>query len=426
MTEHITRIPIGNGVTFHGIGASRFKTGRLTAAMLLPLSAETASANAILPYLLRRSCRKYPTFRKLNEKLSSLYGASLQAQVYKLGEVQVLAVSAVGLDGRYALEREDVAGELAELLCSILFEPAFENGRFRREDIDQEKRQLIEKIDSEFNDKRIYAQTRCVELMCRDEAFGVDRFGAREQAEALTGEEIFSAWRRALSGARMELMMVGGSDPERAAEGFQKAFAQVSREEILPCGTQIITKADKVKEFHDTMDVAQAKLVMGFRTGTAAPGGDVTAMQLMSALFGGTPHSKLFLNVREKLSLCYYCSSSYDRHKGIMMVQSGVEQKNIEKAREEILRQLQAVKDGDFSDEDLEAAKMSVANSFRSMSDYLSGLEAWYLSQTFEKTALTPEQSAEAVGGVAKEQIVKAARTVSLDTVYRLTGKEEA
>ena len=194
----------------------------------------------------------------------------------------------------------------------------------------------------------------------------------------------------------------------------------MSRKEILPCGTQIIAKADRVKEFHDVMDVAQTKLVMGFRTGIAVPGGDVTAMRLMSALFGGTPHSKLFLNVREKLSLCYYCSSSYDRHKGIVMVQSGVEQKNIEKAREEILRQLQAVQEGDFSAEDLDAAKMSVANSFRTMSDYLGGLEAWYLSQAFEKTVLTPEQSAEAVGGVTKEQVVKAAQTVSLDTVYQL------
>ena len=177
MTKNITRIPICDGVTFHSIGEKRFKTGRLTAAMLLPLSAETASANAVLPYLLRRSCRRYPTFRALNEKLSSLYGASLQAQVYKLGEVQVLAVSAVGLDDRYALEKEEVAGELTELLCSILFDPAFENGQFRQEDIDQEKRQLIEQIDSEFNDKRIYAQIRCEELMCRAEAFGVGRFG---------------------------------------------------------------------------------------------------------------------------------------------------------------------------------------------------------------------------------------------------------
>lgn len=426
MTKNFTRIPICDGVTFHSIGEKRFKTGRLTAAMLLPLSAETASANAVLPYLLRRSCRRYPTFRALNEKLSSLYGASLQAQVYKLGEVQVLAVSAVGLDDRYALEKEEVAGELAELLCSILFDPAFENGQFRQEDIDQEKRQLIEQIDSEFNDKRIYAQIRCEELMCRDEAFGVGRFGTKKQVEALTGGEIYSAWRRALSSARMELMMVGGSDPQKAVEGFQKAFVQVSRKEILPCGTQIIAKADRVKEFHDVMDVAQTKLVMGFRTGIAVPGGDVTAMRLMSALFGGTPHSKLFLNVREKLSLCYYCSSSYDRHKGIVMVQSGVEQKNIEKAREEILRQLQAVQEGDFSAEDLDAAKMSVANSFRTMSDYLGGLEAWYLSQAFEKTVLTPEQSAEAVGGVTKEQVVKAAQTVSLDTVYQLTGKEEA
>lgn len=426
MTKHITQIPICGGVTFHNIGEQRFKTGRLTAAMLLPLSAKTASANAILPYLLRRSCREYPTFRTLNEKLSSLYGASLQAQVYKLGEAQVLAVSAVGLDDRYTLENESVSGELAELLCSILFDPAFEDDQFRQEDIDQEKRQLMEQIDSEFNDKRIYAQTRCEELMCQGEAFGVSRFGTKEQVEALTGGEIYSAWRRALSSARIELMMVGGSDPQKAVEGFQKAFSQVARKEILPCGTQVISKADRIKEFHDVMDVAQSKLVMGFRSGVAVPDDGVMAMRLMSALFGGTPHSKLFLNVREKLSLCYYCSSSYDRHKGILMVQSGVEQKNIEKAREEILRQLQAVKDGDFSGEDLDAAKMSVANSFRTMSDYLGGLEFWYLGQAFEKNVLTPEQNAETVSKITKEQVIQAAQTVSLDTVYQLTGKEEA
>lgn len=426
MTKQMTQVPICDGVTFHNIGEQRFKTGRLTAAMLLPLSAETASANGILPYLLRRSCREYPSFRKLNEKLSSLYGASLQAEVYKLGEAQVLAVSAAGLDDRYTLEKESVSGQLAELLCSILFEPAFENGRFRQEDIDQEKRQLMEEIDSEFNDKRVYAKNRCEELMCGGEAFGVGRFGTKEQVEALTGEEIYAAWRRALSQARIELMMVGGSDPQKAIDGFQKAFAKIDRQEILPCNTQVVPKAERVREFHDVMEVAQSKLVMGFRSSIAVPGDDVMAMRVMCALLGGTPHSKLFLNVREKLSLCYYCSSSYDRNKGVMLIQSGVEQKNIEKAREEILRQLQAVKDGDFTEEDLDATKMSVSNSFRTMSDYLGGLEYWYLSQAFDKNVLTPEQSAEEAEKVTKEQVVKAAQTVTLDTVYQLTGKEEA
>lgn len=426
MAEQIRQTPVCGGVTFQNIQERRFKTGRLTAAMLLPLSAKTAAANGILPYLLRRSCRRYPTFRTLNEKLSSLYGASLQAEVYKMGEVQVLSVSAVGLDDRYALEGESVSGELAELLCQVLFEPAFEDGSFRQEDIRQEKRQLIDKLDSEFNDKITYARRRCQELMCENEAFGVGRFGAREQVERLTADDIYAGWQRVLSGAEIRLIMAGGSEPGQALEGFQKAFAQVSRQEVLPCHTQVIPKADTVREFEDAMDVAQAKLVLGFRTGVAEPGDEVMAMRLMSALFGGTPHSKLFLNVREKLSLCYYCSSRYDRHKGIMLVQSGVEQKNMEKAKEEILRQLQAVKDGDFTDEELAAAKMSVANSFRSMSDSLRGMEGWYLGQTFSKTVRTPEESALAVGGISREQVIKAAQSVSLDTVYRLKGKEEA
>ena len=240
--------------------------------MVLPLSAETASANAVLPYLLRRSCRRYPTFRALNEKLSSLStGLPFRPRCISWGRLQVLAVSAVGLDDRYALEKEEVAGELAELLCSILFDPAFENGQFRQEDIDQEKRQLIEQTDSEFNDKRIYAHL-LRRIDAGYEAFGVGRFGTKKQVEALTGVDLF----RLAPGLVQRPNGIddgGGSDPQKAVEGFQKAFAQVSRKEILPCATQIIAKADRVKEFHDVMDVAQAKLVMGFRTGIAVPAG---------------------------------------------------------------------------------------------------------------------------------------------------------
>ena len=164
---------------------------------------------------------------------------------------------------------------------------------------------------------------------------------------------------------------------------------------------------------------------MLFRSGTASPDEDVMATRLMTALYGGTPHSKLFLNVREKMSLCYYCSSQYDRYKGIIMVGSGVEQQNIEKARKEILHQLEEVQNGNFDDNDLESAKMSVANSFRSVADYLGGLEYWYLCQTLEGAMCTPEQSAENITKVTRQQVIDAAKKVTLDTVYTLTGQEE-
>jgi predicted Zn-dependent peptidase len=421
----INRQQICEGVHFSSVPDSRFKTGRITAAFLLPLTGETAAANAILPYLLCRSCREYPDFTALNRKLSELYGAALYADVHKVGEVQMLCLSAVGIDDRYALDNQSVSRELTSLLCSVLFDPALENGVFRSEDIKQEKRQLIERIDAEYNDKRSYAKMRCEELMCQEEAFGVSVYGKREQVEQLTAQEIVDAWRRALRCARIELIMLGNSDPKQAKEVFSQAFSRIEREQPAKCSTEVVRSADEVHEYNDSMDVAQAKLVIGFRAGTASPDEDVMATRLMTALYGGTPHSKLFLNVREKMSLCYYCSSQYDRYKGIIMVGSGVEQQNIEKARKEILHQLEEVQNGNFDDNDLESAKMSVANSFRSVADYLGGLEYWYLCQTLEGAMCTPEQSAENITKVTRQQVIDAAKKVTLDTVYTLTGQEE-
>lgn len=421
----INRQQICNGVHFSSVPDSRFKTGRITAALMLPLKRETAAANAILPYLLCRSCREYPDFTALNQKLSELYGASLYADVHKVGEVQMLCLSAVGIDDRYALDNQSVSRELTSLLCSVLFDPALENGVFRNEDIQQEKRQLIERIDAEYNDKRSYAKIRCEELMCEGEAFGVNVYGKREEVEQLSAQDIYNAWQRALRCARVELIMLGNSDPEQAREVFEQAFSQVKRENTADCTTEVVRSAQKVSEHNDSMEVAQSKLVMGFRVGIASPDEEVPAARLMTALYGGTPHSKLFLNVREKMSLCYYCSSRYDRYKGIILVESGVEQKNIDKAREEILRQLEQVQQGKFEDSELESAKMSAANSFRSVEDYLSGLEYWYLCQTLEGALYTPAESAENIVNVTRQQVIEAASRVTLDTVYTLTGKEE-
>ena len=419
------RQTICDGVHFSSIRDDRFKTGRISATLLLPLCEDTAAANSILPFILRRSCRDYPDFTALNEKLSELYGAALRADVRKIGEVQALTISAVGIDDRYSLDGQSISAQLAQLLCNILFYPALSQGSFRKEDIEQERRQLIEQIDSEYNDKRIYAKMRCEQLMCEKEAFGVNRFGTREQVERLTASDVYDTWQRVLKTARVELMMLGNSDPAHACKGFESAFRNVQRERAGNCATEVIRTAQKVKEYNDSMEVAQAKLVLGLRAGVAVPDKDVMATRLMTALYGGTPHSKLFLNVREKMSLCYYCSSRYDRNKGIILVESGVEQLNIEKARAEIIRQLEEVQAGKFDDSELSAAKMSVANSFRTVSDFLSGLENWYINQIFDQKVSAPAESVQAVHAVTREEVIAAAKKVTLDTVYTLTAKEE-
>lgn len=416
---------ICNGVNFRSIKDTRFKTMRISVNFMLPIKKETAAANALLPFLLSRASREYPDFTKLGERLAELYGAELNADVQKLGESQVLAISAIGLADRFALNGENISMELAKLLCSIIFDPPFENGLFPQEGVDQEKRQTVEMIDSEYNDKRIYAKQRCEQIMCANEAFGISRYGSKEDILRIERPNLTTAWKYMLENARIEIMVLGNCNPDPIYQGFCDAFKQLNRVNVAECKTQVIKSAVKVNDVTEKLDVAQSKLVLGFRAGTAVPEENVSAAKLMTALFGGTPHSKLFLNVREKLSLCYYCSARFDSNKGVMFVESGVETQNIEKAKKEILFQLDEIKKGSFTDEELNSAKMSMCNSYRTIGDYLGGLESWYVSQTFGRKILTPEEAAAEINAVTREQLVDVADNVVLDTVYRLVGSEE-
>lgn len=421
MTE-IVKEKISDGVSFNFISDNRFKTGRITASLFLPISLKTASANALAASLITRSCKKYPDFTSLARRLDELYGAALYSNVRKLGEIQALTFTVAGIDDKYALENMKISAELTDLLCSSLFDPNIENGSFIESELVGERRQIIEEIDSEFNEKRLYALKRCIEIMCEKEPFSVNRVGTKESLSALSGEDVYKAWIHALKSAKIELYMLGDTDPKNALDVFKTAFGDKSRE--IGLSTTIIKKADEVKRITERQDVTQSKLVMGFRTPYAEPYTDTAAAILMSAVLGGTPSSKLFTNVREKMSLCYYCAARYNSSKGIMLIDSGVETENIEKTEKAVIEQLKAMQAGDITDEEISAAKLALRNKYITSLDSLASIENFYLSQTFNREILSPEQTAEEIFAVTKEQIIEAANAVSLDTVYVLTGKE--
>ncbi len=414
-----------DGVNFRSIKDTKFKTVRMSVNFMLPIQKSTAASNALLPFLLSRASREYPDFTKLGERLAELYGASINADVQKLGDVQLLSLSASGIADRYSLSGESISTELSKLLCSIIFDPPFEKGLFPQDGFDQEKRQTLELIDSEYNDKRTYAKQRCEEIMCAGEPYGINRYGSKDAINNLKREELSDAWQYLIKNAKIEIMVLGDCDPTLVFEGFYNAFKNLNKTSTVACPTKNIKKADKVKDIVEKMDVAQSKLVLGFRTSAAIPDAEVEAVKLMIALFGGTPSSKLFLNVREKLSLCYYCSAQYNSMKGMMLVQSGVETKNVDRAKQEILFQLDEIRKGNFNEDEVNAAKLSICNSYRSVSDSLGSLEVWYLSQTFANQIKRPEEAAAIINAVTRQEIIDAANHVTLDTVYRLIGSGE-
>ncbi len=420
--NNTVRERLADGVMFSAVRDSRFKTMKLSANLIVPLSAETAAANALIGGVLSRSCKAYPDFTALSRKLSSLYGAELNMAVRKAGDNQVLTLSASGLDDRYTLEGESVAKELSQLLCGVIFEPNLKDGAFVPEEVEQERRQLLDLIDSEFNEKRIYANAQLVKHMCANEVFGIKRYGTAEKIKEATPQSLYAAWQALLRTAVFEIMYIGDSAPDKATEVFRSAFAHIDRAPVST-QTEVIRAAGEPKHITEELNVAQAKLVMGLRAGTALPDKEIYATMLMCAILGGTANSKLFCNVREKQSLCYYCAARYDKYKGIVVIDSGVEGENVEKLEKGIMKEIEDMKNGVISDFEIESTKMAVINAYQGSNDTVGGIEAWYASQLLEDGFKTIEEAAALLNAITKEEIVAAAQRLQLDTVYVLKNK---
>ncbi len=416
------RREICEGVAFNSIADDRFKIGRLSVTLVVPLNRQTAAANALLSSVLTRSCQAYPDMTALNKRLNELYGAALYAVVRKIGEFQIITLTASGLEDRFALHGESVSSELADLLCNILFEPNLTAGHFVPEDVEQERRQLLEDIDAEYNDKRFYAINRCIEIMCRDELFSISRYGGREEVAALTQEQLVAAWKELLDKAKVEIYMQGRADPSKALERFTAFFG--SRPRRLIGSTKHISEVKEVRHIVETDEITQSKLVLGYRFAYPVTNRQRVTAMLLSAVLGGTPTSKLFANVREKQSLCYYCACANDNEKALLIVDSGVEVSNIQKTEEAILEQVELLQDGKITEEELVSAKLAVKNAYLSAMDNLPSIQAFYLQSILRSERLSPDEAAELAETITKEEIVDMAASLRLDTVFSLVGNE--
>ena len=426
----VIREELAPGVALTAIQTDKFKSASLTATFLTPLSAQTASANALVPYVLRRGCQPWPTMGEVSIRLEELYGGALEPVVRKKGETQCLSLIGSFLDDAYTLEGEPVLERAAELLTALILEPVTQQGAFKEEYVAGERENLIQAIRSQMNDKRSYATLRLTQEMCREEAYGVDRLGSERDATAITPQSAWTAYENLLATAQVELHYCGSADIDRV----KKALAPLvdglkSRrgEELAQLDCQVLANAtgDAPRQVVEHLDVTQGKLTMGFRAGGACVWREsYPALLVFSALYGGTATSKLFLNVREKLSLCYYASSAVEPIKGIVVVSSGVEFDKMQQAQDEILAQLEAVKTGDFTDEDLTSAKQAVINSYQSALDSRSQLEQYWLGAAVTGVEEPPEELIKRLEKVTAQDVSHLAQGLELDTVYCLMGKE--
>ncbi len=419
------QIEIADGVSFVGIDAKQFKTNNISMCFALDLKEETVSANAVLVSLLARKCEKYNTLTSFNRKLANLYGAVASGVTIKQGASQVLRLGIKCLDDRFSLDGESISLECAKLLCDMAFSPCMENGSFLEADVEAEKRIIIQRIEAEENEKRKYAMNRAEEIMFSGEPYGIGRLGTKEQVAALCVEDINEAWRRVLSTAKIMIASVGSLDGEEFCNFIKPRLAEIDRNYTPLKKPVLVPFANSVKEEMERQDVKQGKLVLGFRVNMEYDDDLTVAMRCFADIFGGGPYSKLFVNVREKLSLCYYCSARYNRTNSAVMVQSGCNEENMDKAVKEILNQLEKIKSGDF-DEEFSASKIAISDFLGSVKDDPETMSLWYQTQIIDDSIRSPEDDIKIHNAVTKEQILKCASLVSLDTVYKLSSPEEA
>ncbi|MCI8479176.1 MAG: insulinase family protein [Oscillospiraceae bacterium] len=425
---NVTRMELFSGVHLTAVHTKKFKSSLIGVELLTPIRAETASANALVPMVLRRGTKRCPDMESLSTALDDLYGGWIEPAVRKKGETQCIGFTGSFLDDAYTMDGSQILEPAAMLFGELLLHPAQAGEGFVPAYVEGERGNLIDRIRAQINEKRQYALNRVTAEMCSGEPFGVDKLGSEAQAAALDGRALWDRYQALLSQAAIEIYFCGSAAPERVKKAFLSALEGLPKTEARfqpsPCTQKAASVPPKLVE--EALDVTQGKLTMGLRTdGITVQDPEYPALALCTAVFGGTTTSKLFLNVRERLSLCYYASAQLEKLKGVMLVSSGVEFDKVEEAKAEILAQLEHCKRGQIEDWELEGARRSLVSTLYTTLDSQSRLEDYWLAQIVAGLAETPEALAARIEGVTKEQVIAAAQRLSLDTVYFLKGKED-
>ena len=415
------RTQLAENIGFTAVRDEKFNSSLLMIRFITEHSETSASANVLGISCLTATNSRYPTISALSSRLNELYGASLGSSAGKVGNVQILRLYSSWINNRYAYDGEDMQREMAELICGCLFSPNAQNGGFDEESFRILKNDLLDRIDGETNYKYGYAVSKALGIAFRGEPAAYPVIGKRRDAEAVTPQSALAAYHKLLETAQIEISFVSSEGHEVIVEILKKHFSGIkrnSRSYALRCKSPVKEQPETV--FRE-MDVNQCNMIMVFKSDCD----DYYALSMMNILFGDASFSKLFLNVREKLSLCYFCSSSLFFSKNAVLVGCGTDRDKVEQARDEILHQLDEMCRGNISDKEINDTFMSVSNTIRSAGDTLSSYSNWFFDRIFYDHPHDPAEYIEEFRKVTKERIVQAACSLKLDTFYCLAGKEE-
>jgi predicted Zn-dependent peptidase len=386
------------------------------------MDAAQSHLNALLPSVMLRATVPHPDLRAITHHLDDLYGASIGPLVRRLGDRQTTGFYLSFLDDRFAMEGDHVAAGMTAFLEEVLTQSPITDGGFLPELVESEKKNLISTIESELNNKGAYAMGRLLKNICKTDSFGIPRLGEKEDVAAITPQTLYEHYLRIRRESPIEIFYVGSMTSQEIAELLCPMIEKWDRDPLVLPPQSGLAAPEESHEI-ETMEVSQGKLCLGFTTPVTNRGEGYAAMMVLCTIFGSGMTSKLFVNVREKLSLCYSIGASYFGSKGILAVAAGIDFDKELQTREEILRQLEACRKGEITPEELNSAKEAIRSGIRAAHDSPGAIEGYYSTTALSEVKLTAQSYLEAVEQVTVEEVAAAARTLTLRASYFLRGE---
>lgn len=409
------------------ISTNKFKASVISFSMTLPLKRSSTAYGLLISHLLCRGSASYPSIALLNRRLDELYGSYVEIKSHHIGENLSLTISAETLDNKYIPDGTDVIGELISIIAELILSPAFLQPSFSAQVFEQEKRLIVDSINAEINNPRLYSAKKCLELMQEDIALPTSD-ELKQIVSDISYGELCDYYRELISSAPLRVFCVSAENAENLKMRIEASF------EGYPCKSPSLPiplrplKRNLPEHKKVNMPVSQGKLTLGFSTGVIIHPNDDTyyTMIMLNEILGGSASSKLFLNVREKMGLCYYCSSSYSLYSGIMLISSGFEMKNYEIAKEAILNQIEEIKNGNISDFELESAQRSVTSGYRQLYDSPFELQSFFLNRALFNITDKIDDAERKLLAVKKDDIIALAKKIRLDASFFIEGDANA
>lgn len=419
-SEKITEM---SGYKLHVVETEKYKTNTFVWKMKAPLTKEDVTKRALLPQVLQSSSAKYASTTALRSYLDELYGATLFVDLAKKGEYHVMSFTLEIANEKFLSDSSPLLKKGFELLAEILTNPNTKGNAFDQKTVEKEKRTLKQRIQSVFDDKMRYSNVRLLEEMCKGEPYALQVNGEAASVDSITSENLYQYFQQAFLEDEMDLYVIGDVKVEEVKK-LSSELLHFENRTTMRTVAPGAKKKDQVQEVKEQQDVKQGKLNMGYRTNIIYGDSDYFALQVFNGIFGGFSHSKLFINVREKASLAYYATSRLESHKGLMMVMSGIDLKNYDQAVGIIHEQMEAMRQGDFSDQELVQTKAVIQNQILETIDTQRGLTEILYHNVVAHAVIPLQNWIKDMQKVTKEEIVAVAKKIDLDTIYFLTGTE--